>query len=136
MAGAIGELKDLATDTGSAGKPAVQRFVRERRSSPRVSVDSKVQMVLTGSGISMPGRVLTLSLSGCRIRTDERYLAGIFVRVEIEFNLNGIPFRIGGVSQVIVDPNTIGVRFLDISERRRNQLTELIGELAPDHDAY
>jgi c-di-GMP-binding flagellar brake protein YcgR len=78
----------------------------------------------------MPGRILNLSLGGCRIRTEERFNVGIYVRVEAEFYLHGLPFRVGGVSQAILDKNTIGVRFLDMSGRRREQLEELIAEIA------
>ena len=78
----------------------------------------------------MPGRILNLSLGGCQIRMEERFNVGIYVRVEAEFFLHGLPFRVGGVSQAIVDKFTIGIRFLDMSERRRLQLSELIEEIA------
>ena len=34
------------------------------------------------------------------------------------------------MSHAILDRNTIGVRFLDMSERRRDQLSELMAEIA------
>jgi hypothetical protein len=121
--------QDVASDSEDEDGPVFYDGA-ERRANLRLKVESRVQLQLTGSGITMPGRVVDLSLSGCKLRTDERYVAGIFVRVEIEFNLRGIPFRLAGVSQVIFDPHTIGVRFLDVSERRRSQLIELIREMA------
>ena len=54
------------------------------------------------------GRILDLSLSGCRIRTDERFPVGIYTRVETEFRLEGLPFRLGGVVQAIHDRQTVG----------------------------
>jgi hypothetical protein len=57
---------------------------------------------------------------------------GIYVRVEAEFYLHGLPFRLGGVSQAIIDKHTIGLRFLDVSERKRSQLAELMAEIADD----
>jgi c-di-GMP-binding flagellar brake protein YcgR len=102
----------------------------DRRSHSRHSVDTRVKLLLVKGGISMPGRILNLSQGGCRLRTDERFSVGIYVRVEAEFYLHGLPFRLAGVSQAILDKNTIGVRFLDMSERRREQLTELIEEIA------
>jgi hypothetical protein len=42
----------------------------------------------------------------------------------------GCPIAVGGVSLAILDQNTIGVRFIDRSERRRNLLAELIAEIA------
>ncbi len=77
----------------------------------------------------MPGHILNLSQGGCRLRTDERFNVGIYARVEAEFYLHGLPFRLAGVSQAIMDRNTIGVRFIDMSERKREQLTELIAEI-------
>jgi hypothetical protein len=102
----------------------------ERRSQSRHAVDTSCKLLLIKTAISMPGRILNLSLGGCRIRTEERFNVGIYVRVEAEFYLHGLPFRVGGVSQAILDKNTIGVKFLDMSERRREQLSELMVEIA------
>ena len=73
--------------------------------------------------------ILDLSLSGCRIRTEERFPVGIYTRVEIEFRLQGLPFRLGGVIQAIHDRNMVGMRFLDLSERKRQQVLDLIDEI-------
>lgn len=101
----------------------------ERRAQSRHAVDTRAKLLLVKTAISMPGCILNLSLGGCRIRTDERFNVGIYVRIEAEFYLHGLPFRVGGVSQAILDKNTIGVRFLDMSDRRRDQLAELIAEI-------
>jgi hypothetical protein len=63
------------------------------------------------------------------LRANEPLDVGIFVRVEAEFYLHGMPFRLAGVIQTILDKNTIGIRFLDMSERRRKLLTELMAEI-------
>jgi len=107
-----------------------QKTRRERRAFPRHAVDAYTKMLLINTGICMAGRVLDLSLGGCKIRTEEPFQVGIFVRVEAEFYLQGLPFRISGVSQSVFDKNTLGVRFLDMSQRRREQLAELIAEIA------
>jgi hypothetical protein len=54
---------------------------------------------------------------------------GIYTRVETEFLLKGLPFRLGGVVQAIHDRYTVGVRFLDLSERKREQVGDLIEEI-------
>jgi hypothetical protein len=110
--------------------PQAPKRPAERRSQSRHAVDTSAKLLLIKTAISMPGRILNLSMGGCRIRTDERFNVGIYVRVEAEFYLHGLPFRVGGVSQAILDPNTIGVRFVDMSERRRDLLAELIAEIA------
>jgi hypothetical protein len=49
--------------------------------------------------------------------------------VEIEFHLDGLPFRLAGVTQSIHKRHKVGVRFLNVSERKREQLVELIAEI-------
>jgi hypothetical protein len=102
----------------------------DRRASNRHAVDTRANLILVKGAIRMSGQILNLSLGGCRVRTDERFSVGIYTRVEAEFYLHGLPFRVGGVSQTILDKNTVGIRFLDMSERRRDQLTELMAEIA------
>ncbi len=75
------------------------------------------------------GRILDLSLTGSRIRTDERFPVGIYSRVETDFRPQGLPFRLGGVIQAIHDRNVVGIRFLDINEQKREQVSGLIGEI-------
>ena len=101
-----------------------------RRSSKRVPVDMRALLLLIKTGIAMPGHILDLSLGGCRLRTESRFNVGIYVRVETEFYFRGEPFRVAGVSQVVVDKHTVGIRFLDMSPRKREQLVELIAEIA------
>jgi c-di-GMP-binding flagellar brake protein YcgR len=102
----------------------------DRRAHNRHQVDTRVNLTLIKGAICMPGYILNLSQGGCRLRTDERFNVGIYARVEAEFFLHGLPFRLAGVSQAIMDRNTIGIHFLDMSDRKREQLTELIAEIA------
>ena len=114
----------------ASDRRASDRRTSDRRASNRHSVDTRANLILVKGAIPMSGRILNLSLGGCRVRTDERFNVGIYTRLEAEFFLHGLPFRVGGVSQAILDKNTIGIRFLDMSDRRRDQLTELIAEIA------
>jgi c-di-GMP-binding flagellar brake protein YcgR len=99
------------------------------RIEPRNDVDATAIIRLVNMGADMPGRILDISSGGCRIRTDEPFPVGIFRRVETEFHLEGLPFRIGGVTQAIYDKFSVGVRFLDMSDRKREQLLQLIEEI-------
>jgi hypothetical protein len=54
---------------------------------------------------------------------------GIYTRVETEFRLQGLPFRLGGVTQAIHNRFTVGIRFLDLSERKKQQVLDLIDEI-------
>jgi len=121
---------------------ARQQLLRARRKEARQDVDTSVQILLVNVGSRLRGRILDLSLGGCRIRTDDRFPVGIYTRVETEFYIEGLPFRLGGVIQQVYDRKTIGIRFLDLSERKRQQVQELIAEIeearaakAPDDPA-
>jgi hypothetical protein len=102
---------------------------RDRRAQARHEVDTSATIYLVKMGAKLEGRILDLSVSGCRIRTEERFLVGIYTRVEAGFYLNGMPFRLGGVIQAIHDRHHVGIRFLDLSDRNRERVEELIEEI-------
>jgi hypothetical protein len=92
-------------------------------------VDSEASVFLVDLRTRIKGRIVDVSLSGCRIRSQERFPVGIYRRVEVEFALDGLPFRLAGVVQSLHDRYTIGIRLLDLSERKRAQLVALMEEL-------
>lgn len=100
-----------------------------RRFAPRLELDTTAVIHLISLGSDVHGRILDISLGGCHIRTDMRFPVGIFRRVETEFRIDGLPFRLGGVTQAIYDSFNVGIRFLDLSERKREQLLQLIEEI-------
>jgi c-di-GMP-binding flagellar brake protein YcgR len=104
---------------------------RERRQQSRQAVDTSAVIFLINIGARLTGRILDLSAGGCRIRTDERFPVGIYTRVEAEFLLEGLPIRLGGVIQAVHDRDRrlVGIRFLDISARKRELLEQLIEEI-------
>ena len=55
--------------------------------------------------------------------------AGIDRRVEVEFSLDGMPFRLAGVVQALHDAYAIGIRLLDLSQRKPEQLAALMEDL-------
>ncbi len=113
------------------GPPSAKPSKRERRAQSRHEVDTSAAIYLINIGTMLPGRILDLSLSGCHIRTDERFAVGIYTRVETEFRLRGLPFRLGGVIQAVHDRDryNVGIRFLDVSARKREQVEQLIQEI-------
>ena len=114
-----------------AGRPPVKNAKRERRTQSRHEVDTTAVIFLINVGSRLSGRILDLSVGGCRIRTDDRFPVGIYTRVETEFLLEGLPFRLGGVIQAVHDRDRrlVGIRFLDVSARKREQLKQLIEEI-------
>jgi hypothetical protein len=109
--------------------PVANPVQRERRTQARHEVDTSAVILLIKIASRLEGRILDLSLSGCRIRTNERFPVGIYTRVETEFRLEGLPFRLGGVTQALHDRHHVGIRFLDMSQRKREQLEQLIAEI-------
>jgi hypothetical protein len=107
----------------------------ERRVHRRFGVNSPVAVILVRSGSSLEGTILDLSMGGCRIRTDKKFPLGIYTRVETEFRVDGIPLRLGGVVQVIHQQCQLGIRFLEMTERKRLQLSELLEEMRESQTA-
>ncbi len=101
----------------------------ERRKEPRHPVDTNAVIYLIDLAAKVQGRILDVSLSGCCIHTHQRFPLGIFRRVETEFCIEGLPFRLGGVTQALYDGRRVGIRFLDMSDRKKEQLTQLIEEI-------
>jgi hypothetical protein len=110
-----------------AGSPPAERT--ERRKEPRHTVDGTAVLHLLDPGVRLRGRILDLSLHGCQFRTDDCFPIGINHRAEIEFHLDGLPFRLPGITQSIHTARKVGVLFLDLSERKREQLVDLIAEI-------
>lgn len=121
-----------STEGNAPGKPREPGEVhepRERRIGRREPVDTSAVIHLIKIGSKMRGQILDLSLGGCRIRTNDRFPVGIYTRVETEFRLHGQAVLLAGVIQAVHDRHQVGVRFLDVSERKRDQLVSLIEEL-------
>ncbi|MGB7548407.1 MAG: PilZ domain-containing protein [Terracidiphilus sp.] len=112
---------------GSA--PAVPEAAIARRAQPRHPVDTSAVIHLIDLAAVARGRILDLSPGGCCIHTDQRFPVGIFRRVETEFRIEGLPFRLGGVTQALYDKQTVGIRFLDMSDRKREQVVQMIEEI-------
>lgn len=119
-----------STEKAQVGIPPQAKPVgRDRREALREAVDTSAVIFLINIASRLQGRILDLSLSGCRIRTNERFPVDIYTRIETEFRLVGLPFRLGGVVQAIHDKHTVGIRFLDISSRKREQVKQLIEDI-------
>ena len=118
----------------SAKEPFSQGVVPALRTrhcqQARHGIDTSAIVRLVDLAADIEGRILNVSLGGCHIRVQRRFPVGIFRRVEVQFSLDGLPFRLPGVTQAVYDPFNIGIRFLDLTDRRREQLTQLVAEIA------
>lgn len=105
------------------------RTGRNRRRDARHTVDGPASLTLVHHGANIPCRLVDLSLGGCQICAETPFLAGPMVRVEVVFQVVGEAFRIAGVTQWTRGRQRVGVRFLDMSERKRSALMQLIQEI-------
>lgn len=103
------------------------------RGQPRPALHRFATIILVKDGSRFRGRILHLSLNDCRIRTDERIPVGIYSRVDTEFQLRGFLFRLSGIIETMQDRYSAGIHFLDLSEHKRRQVLELMGELEEIH---
>jgi hypothetical protein len=101
----------------------------KRRAHPRYRVDEHASLLLVHQGTTVEGRMIELSLGGCRIRTAERFLAGTMVRVEVVCKVLGVAVRFCGVTQWTDGKHQVGIRFLDLSPRKWEQMLQLVDEL-------
>ena len=128
FAGQSGDMAQ-APELEQPDQPAAEGGKRERRAHARHEVHASAKIFLIHTGFNQSGYILDLSVDGCRIRTDERFLLGIYTRVETEFHLKGQPFRLGGVVQAIREGDLVGIRFQDVSDRKREQVEQLVEEM-------
>lgn len=108
-------------------EPSLSRKLR--RCECRYPVDDRATIHLLSLASLVRGQIVDISIGGCHVRTEMRFPLGIFRRVEVEFCVDGLPFRLGGVTQAIYDPFNVGIRFLDVSDRKREQLLQLVEEI-------
>ncbi|MGD0508397.1 MAG: PilZ domain-containing protein [Terriglobales bacterium] len=100
----------------------------ERRRSPRFSCGGHATITrLPSSGIFLPGRILDLSLGGCRVDTIFPIDCG--VRAEIVAHVNAASFR--AVGEVRASPGRSGacIEFVRLSTGGKDMLADLIAEL-------
>ena len=119
-------------NTGANPNTAVQAAVRpgrERRVHNRHEIDSLARVLFLSIHSRVTGKVVDLSLGGCRIRAQQPIPVGAYRRVEVEFMVDGLPLLLPGVTQGLHDKFTVGIRFVEMTERKAKQLHTVIDEL-------
>jgi len=116
-----------ARNEGSPDHPEAGKL--ERRALPRQTLGSFATLHTVRSKVSLNGQFLDLSIGGCRIQLDTPLRLASFTRVELEFWLEGMPFRLAGLSQHSCARRVIGIRFAPLSERKQAQLGQALEEL-------
>lgn len=115
----------------------IEQAVRrpERRRHLRLEVDEPVSLLQIHPYSAISGRLIDLGQHGCCVRTELRFLAGVMIRVEVVFKIRGESFRIPGVTQWTDRKQTVGIRFIDMTERRMTALAEILAEVEANHSS-
>jgi hypothetical protein len=134
-----GAAPEAGSETGSETSPEISPEIskdqpaaslkRERREHFRHELDSHARVLFLSIHSRVIGKVIDLSLGGCRIRAQQRIPVGAYRRVEVEFIVDGLPLLLPGVTQALHDKYTIGIRFVEMTDRKRGQLRLVIEEI-------
>ena len=71
----------------------------ERRKEARHTVDGSAVLTILSDARTSARTHRRYQLNGCQFRTDDCFPMGIYSRAEIEFQLDGLPFRLACVTQ-------------------------------------
>lgn len=77
----------------------------------------------------LAGAIVGLTLEGCCFLTADRKDVATQIRVEVEFQMRGLPFRLAGVVETVHNWRNIDIRFAALSSRRREELSQVLEEL-------
>ena len=117
------------------GRRLVPKTGAEDRASNRHPVrDDAVLSVIgqsnvIGQTLTVDCSVLDLSVGGCRLRAKGRFIAKPQLVVEVTFTIRGLPMMLRGTIQWTKGEDTFGIRFLEMSSRRREDLNEVLAEI-------
>ena len=129
LMGSITMEKDLKTSEESK-TPEMPPGVEELRQSPRLGCRGiGAIQTLPASALPCPAKILNLSVGGCLMELKGPLDLAVDEIVELIFNVNQMPFRVRGKVRVVRPKLLVGFQFLELSERTRWHLHELIGEL-------
>jgi hypothetical protein len=77
----------------------------------------------------MKGAIVGLSQEECSFQAARPFTAGTQLRVEVDFQMRGLPFLLVGIIKDVRNQKTVDIRFIEMSYRKRQELAELIEEL-------
>ena len=129
LIGSITMEKDLKTSEASKTSEKPKR-AEELRHSPRLGCGGMGAIQkLPACEPPCRARILNLSVGGCLMELQGPLDLAVDEIVELIFKVNQLPFRVRGNVRIVRSTVLVGFQFLQVSERTRRQLQELIEEL-------
>ena len=123
----------LASYSMSAEEQARTRDARyrDRRADERFEINA-LGGCLNYQGSKYPCEIVDVSLSGCCVRCESRFLPGNLANVEVVLPILGMVLRMVGTTQWLTRQNLIGIRFFHANPRSKNQLAGLLTGLVDE----
>jgi hypothetical protein len=91
--------------------------------------DSPAVLQLVADGAILAGNVMDVSLDGCLVRLARVFSVRMNAHVEVDFHLRGLPFRLSGITIAMRTERIVEIRFIEMSRRKREDLSQVIMEL-------
>jgi hypothetical protein len=91
--------------------------------------ESPAVLHLVAGEMQLGGHILGLSSSGCIVWVHHPYPGNIRVRVEVDFQVRGLHFRMPGVTEAFHDKHTVEIRFINVSPRKKEGLDQVVQEM-------
>jgi hypothetical protein len=113
----------------------LEDLAANRRTAPRFALEGDASILLVDHGSSISCKILDLSVGGCQLRTSDRFPAGVRVLVEVSFKVHGIVLRFRGTVQWKAGESLFGIRFAEMTSRRRDELAEVLREVEAENAA-
>ena len=101
----------------------------DRRTQPRLRCKGVAELSVLCVAAKLPGTLLDLSVTGCCIETAGPVPPIENPVVEVILNLKGFTLRLAGIVRHVRDKRRAGIEFVDVTERKAQQIQELVAEL-------
>jgi hypothetical protein len=101
----------------------------EHRRYPRLECGGVADIRVLPNGGKERGTLLNLSKRGCCFMGNDRLRGCSGSNIEVHLKVRGIDLRVAGVIRHVRQGMRAGIEFVELSERKRDQIEELIGEL-------
>jgi hypothetical protein len=95
----------------------------------KAGVEGRATLRFLRDGAHIFCDIVDLRMGGCCILTSDRFGTDLHARVEVCFQMCGLPFQLLGEIKAIKDTASIEVEFLEMSRRKQEELAEVIEEL-------
>jgi hypothetical protein len=121
--------KDLQTSEESKTPEMPKTGVEQRQSTRLECEGAGAIQTLPACERPFPAKILNLSVDGCLMELQGPLDLATDEIVELLFTVNQMPFRVRGKIRAVRSIVLVGSQFLQLSERTRRHLHELIEEL-------